>query len=434
MFKESNRIVLIDDNASDLEQLSKVFYDNGIGCRTFLYDSFYNTPLLGIKILFLDINLSGAQSDQQRNSTLRDAIIHYVHEENGPFVLVLWTNNTQWIDSFKVYVNRSVDADLYKRFPYYFTNIDKNEFYDKQKDLEEKIKSIFNNSVVSTLFDFEESLSLSASKTISQIISIIPKGESWGDDKEFYENLQKVFSTIAVQTAGYNKAKENPDRAIKEAIIPILANAFVQEEHTIWGEVLNNLKFSTNKSEIFFPKSFNEARLNSIFHINDNVANNYDRGAVCPLLFDLKKTTAFNDKFGFDFKDWFSCSFPDVTKEERDQSQLVCVEFSAACDYSQNKRRTNKYLLGELLPVSSLEKMEKSQRKGDFLLLLPYKFDIQGKEQIIAFNLNFTFTIDPSAITQTLGEPLFCFKKEMMDLIGSKYADHISRIGITTFR
>ena len=34
MFKESNRIILIDDNTSDLEQLSKVFHDNGIGCRT----------------------------------------------------------------------------------------------------------------------------------------------------------------------------------------------------------------------------------------------------------------------------------------------------------------------------------------------------------------------------------------------------------------
>ena len=101
MFKESNRIILIDDNTSDLEQLSKVFHDNGIGCRTFHYDSFYDTPLKGIKILFLDINLNGAQSDQQRNSTLRDALIHYVHEDNGPFVLVLWTNNAQWIDSFK---------------------------------------------------------------------------------------------------------------------------------------------------------------------------------------------------------------------------------------------------------------------------------------------------------------------------------------------
>ena len=433
MFKESNRIVLIDDNTRDLEQLSKVFYDNGIGCKTLRYDSFYNNPLKGIKILFLDINLNGAQSDQQRNSTLRDAIIHYVHEDNGPFVLVLWTNNIQWIDNFKVFVNRSVDADLFKRFPYYLTCIDKNEFYDKQKKLEEKIKNIFNKSIVSTLLDFEESLSLSASKTISQIISIIPKGESWGDDTVFHNNLQKVFSTIAVQTAGYTNAKDNPDRAIKEAIIPILANAFIQEEQVVWGEVLNDLQLSTKQKDIAFPEGFNEARLNSIFHIDNNISNKNDRGAVYPLLFDLK-TTAFYDKFGFDFKDWFSCSFPDVTKEERDQSQLVCVEFSAACDYSQNKRRTNKYLLGELLPVSSLEKIEESQKKGDFLLLLPYKFEIKGKEQIIAFNLNFTFTIDPSAITHTLGKPLFCFKKEMMDLIGSKYANHISRIGITSFR
>lgn len=432
MFKESNRIILIDDNTSDLEQLSKVFHDNGIGCRTFSYDSFYDNPLKGIKILFLDINLNGAQSDQQRNSTLRDAIIHYVHEDNGPFVLVLWTNNTQWIDSFKDYANRNVDTDLFKRFPYYLTNIDKNEFYDNQKNLEEKIKSIFNNTIVSTLFDFEESLSNSVSKTISQIINIIPKGESWGDDKTFHDNLQKVFSTIAVQAAGYNNAKDNPDRAIKEAVIPILANDFVQDNHAVWGGVLKDLKTSTNQKGISFPKDFNEAQLNSIFHINNSFANKTDRGAVCPILFDLN-TSAFRDKFGYDFKDWFSCTFPNVTKDLRTQSQLVCVEFSAACDYSQNKRRTNKYLLGEIMPSSSLEKIEESENKGDYLLLLPYKFEINDKEKIIAFNLNFTFTVDPSAIKHTLGEPLFCFKKEIMDLIGSKYADHISRIGITYF-
>lgn len=434
MFKESNRIVLIDDSTSDLEQLSKVFYDNGIGCRTFRYDSFYNEPLKGIKILFIDINLNGVQSDQQRNSTLRDAIIHYVHEDNGPFVLVLWTNNTQWIDSFKEYVNRSVDADLFKRFPYYLTCIDKNEFYDKQKNLEEKIKSIFNNPIVATLFDFEESLSISASKTISQIISVIPKGESWGNDEVFHNNLQKVFSSIAVQTAGYTNAKDNPDRAIKEAIIPILANAFIQEEQVVWGDVLNDLQLSTEQKDITFPEGFNEAKLNSIFHINDNISNKKnDRGAVCPLLFDLN-TTAFHDKFGYDYSDWFSFSFPNITEEERLQSQLVCVEYSAACDYSQNKRRTNKYLLGEVMPSSSLKKIEKSKNKGDYLLLLPYKFEINDEEKIIAFNLNFTFTVDPSAIKHTLGEPLFCFKKEIMDLIGNKYANHISRIGITSFR
>lgn len=433
MFKESNRIILIDDNTSDLEQLSKVFHDNGIGCRTFHYDSFYDTPLKGIKILFLDINLNGAQSDQQRNSTLRDALIHYVHEDNGPFVLVLWTNNTQWIDSFKDYANRSVDADLFKRFPYYLTNIDKNEFYDNQKNLEEKIKSIFNNTIVSTLFDFEESLSNSASKTISQIINIIPKGESWGDDKTFHDNLQKVFSTIAVQAAGYNNAKDNPDRAIKEAVIPILANDFVQDNHVVWGGVLKDLKSSTKQNDISFPKDFNEAQLNSLFHINNSFVNKTDRGSVCPILFDLN-TSAFKDKFGYDFIDWFSCTFPNVTKDQRTQSQLVCVEFSAACDYSQNKRRTNKYLLGEIMPSSSLERIEESKNKGDYLLLLPYKFEINDEEKIIAFNLNFTFTVDPSAIQYTLGEPLFCFKKEIMDLIGNKYANHISRIGITSFR
>jgi len=66
--------------------------------------------------------------------------------------------------------------------------------------------------------------------------------------------------------------------------------------------------------------------------------------------------------------------------------------------------------------------------------MLPYKFEIDGSEKIIAFNLNFSYTICNSEISQVIGDPIFCFKKEMMDMIGNQYANHISRIGITTFR
>lgn len=433
MFKKSNKIILIDDNKEDLEQLSKVFFENGIGCRTFQYNAFYQEPLQGVRFLFLDINLNSSQSEQQRNSTLKDTIVNYIHEKNGPFVLVLWTNNTEWINSFKNYINREHDSnnDFFKRSPYYLTSIDKKDFYDKQKDLECKVKDIFDNPIISALFAFEDSLSTSVSKTISKIIDTIPRGDIWGDNNMFQENLKKVFSTIAVQTLGYHYAKENPDIAIKEAMIPIFANTFVHEQQKLWDMVLTDLKSSQKPKEIIFPKDFNIAKLNNIFHIDDQCTDNRERGAVCKL--DLT-TEDFSNKFGYDYNYWFEHTFPGVTNEEMENSILICVEFSAACDYSQQKARTNKYLLGEILPVSTLEKIKNNKTKGDFLFIIPYEFEIEEETKIVGFNLNFTFTIFPSAIQSTLGKPLFCFKKEMMDMISNQYANHISRIGITSFR
>lgn len=431
---ESNRIVMIDDNLDDLDLLSQVFIDNGIGCKTFQYDAFYNQPLKGIRFLFLDINLNGAQSDQDRNSVVRDALIHYLHADNGPFVLIFWTNNIDWIDNFKDFINRSIDDEIKNRNPFFLTYIDKNDFYDRADDLKDKVKSIFENPIVSALFDFEEIMSTSIHKAMSQIIDIIPKGAQWGDNETFDTNAQKVFSSIAIQTLGYKNAKENPDAAIKEAMVPIFNHAFMNDSELLWKNVLQNLQESTRQSDISFPDDFNVAKLNLIFHMSNNNVSRDTRGAICPVLLDLADNGEFFNKFGYNYSEWFSYSFPNVTPEERILSQLICVEFSAACDHSQRKKRTNKYLLGAILPVSAFDKLNNNKSKGDYILLLPSKFEINQEYKAIALNLNFSFTVDVSLQEQTLGIPLFCLKKEIMDMIGNLYANHISRIGITSFK
>ena len=411
-------------------QLSQVFYNNGIGCKAFLYDYDYDRPLIGVRIAFFDVNLNGAKTDAERSAFLKDAIIKYIHEENGPYVLVLWTSNKDWIDSFFSYVNRDISDDLKKRSPFYITNIDKSEFYDPEKKIDDKLTEIFKSPIISLLFDYENIMSKSIQHTISKLIDIIPRDNTWGHDNNFEENCQKTLSTIAVQTVGYKAAKMNPDRAIKEALIPMFSNTFINNNQSIWKDNLNSLTTSTKASDVVFPNNFKESKLNSLFHMEcERPICRNDRGAVCPVLMDI-----FKDRFGCSFNEWYSFSFPKVTKEEKNNSQLICVEFSAICDYSWNKRRTNKYLLGCILPISAQEKIEGNEKKGDYLLLLPYKFEIGDSERIIAFNLNFSFTINSSLISKTISEPIFCLKKEMMDYIGNKYANHISRIGITSFK
>lgn len=432
MFSTSNKIIMIDDSEKDLHDLSAIFSNKGIGCRTFIYDSFYSEPLKGVRVLFIDINLNGGKSDQERNAILQDALIRYVHEDNGPFVLVLWTNHVEWIANFKEYINRGLNTDIAKRWPYYITHIDKAEFYNPENSLEDKVRQIFDTPIVSMLSDFEETMSSSIDRTISQILSIIPHDTLWGEDEVFTVNAQKIFSTIAIQTVGYNFAKENPDKAIRESMIPVFCNSFLNHENNIWNNNLSLLRDSRNQDEVCFPEGFNEAKLNNIFNIDFRHEGKIeDRGAVCPI---LDTNDLFQDKFNCKYCDWFNHTFPGLTKNERNESILIGVEFSAACDFSQKKKRTNKYLLGAILPMSTLQKIQESKNKGDYLLILPYKFDIDGSDMFIAFNLNYSFTLPQSLKNKILGLPKFCFKKEMMDMIGNKYANHISRIGITTFR
>ena len=53
------------------------------------------------------------------------------------------------------------------------------------------------------------------------------------------------------------------------------------------------------------------------------------------------------------------------------------------------------------------------------------------KPLFIAFDFNYVLVDYEPSIIESM---LFGFKKEMMDMIGNQYANHISRIGITSFK
>ena len=102
------------------------------------------------------------------------------------------------------------------------------------------------------------------------------------------------------------------------------------------------------------------------------------------------------------------------------------MEFSASCDLSQDKKRTEKYLLGIIIDAKY-----EIHPAGEYTLILP-PFEYSGQDILIGLNLNYNF-ID-NAKFASMDNPIFIIRKEMMDMIGNKYASHISRIGITSFQ
>lgn len=60
---------------------------------------------------------------------------------------------------------------------------------------------------------------------------------------------------------------------------------------------------------------------------------------------------------------------------------------------------------------------------------IPY-FYYKDKEHSLYLNLNYVFS---NSDLEFIGEPRFILKKELVDMIGNRYANHVSRIGITSF-
>lgn len=430
---ENNRIIIVDDNIDHLKQLRKIFYDHGIGCKGFLYDGFTFPlkPLQGVRFAFFDIHLNQAGDI---NSTLKDAISNYIHIDNGPYILIFWSSHTDNIDEFIRFVNRENDDFKNKLKPICLTSIDKADFLDPQKDLEGKVDSIISTDLAKCIIRFDESVLIAAQQTLNRIFSIIPFPDEWGKSSNFNTICRDVFSKIAETTYGLTHAQDCPDMAIKEAIVPIFKHILLHNEDSYWSEYLTPLQNAHKSNDLKFPNSFSIEKLNSILHIDDyNLEKKtiFDRGAVCPFETEGFENN-FSEFFGITYNEWFAVTFPGVKRTMRECTIPIAVEFSAACDYSQNKKRTNKYVLGALFPAD-LKNQIKQERKGEFVFLLPFNFEFADKPNSIGLNFNYTFTITQER-NPLGGSPIFLLTKELMDTIGHRYASHVSRIGFTSFR
>ena len=420
MFIESNRIIIVDNSQDDLNKIAREFNLKGIGCRTILYDgvTFPEEPYTDVRIAFFDVNLGQAFSDTEKYAILENAISSYISQENGPFVLIFWTNHAQWKDGFIDYVNRDPDSENIVRDkikPYYISVIDKTSISERNP-LGNMLKEQLDNQLVELCLNFEEQLKVASDRTFSNLLSMVPIGEEWGRPNLFENELKKMFALIAISSWGMQNAKGNPDSAINDAILPVVEYSLPQNR--IWRNFIIEYLMSLQSSkDIQLTDKSIPLKLNKFFLVDEKNVNIKSRGAVVKL-----KPELFERYVGVDYPTWIKNEFGESPNLQ--QAFPLAVEISAACDFSQNKRRVYKYLMG----IGCHHKLPNINKKN---IIIAETFIFDNQPLYIAFDFNYVLADYEPSIIETM---LFGFKKEMMDMIGNQYANHISRIGITSFR
>jgi len=441
MLKQQNKIIIVDDNETQLMDLAKVFLDSGVACKTIEYNQFYNNPLNNIRIAFFDINLTSTSIDLTQtnfdyvtDSTLRDvfnklviALQSCIDINNGPFALIFWSSNTKVIENFISYINDPARKISLAK-PFIIKGINKESFIGVENIKQEIVRIFESEPTIKLLLEFESNVQDTTSQTLNEIYNLIPNNSNWGDNQDFMDNFDKIFSKIAIASLGYDHAKENPDKAIYEALMPLVSNNVINSiDSDLWKNILVTLSKSRKNAQPEYPKDFKSSTLNSIFHIYLN--RNKDlksRGIIIEINIDQK----FTNLFSIPFNDWYSRLLPGLNKDKRKDSILIAIEISSSCDYSQLKPRTHKYLLGVM--VKSIHKEFLNNEKiPQSLFILDGNYNILEDEYFICFNLNYAFSVVDNHEIFVKG--LFSFKKEITDMIGNRYANHVSRIGITSF-
>lgn len=444
MFKVSNKIIIVDDIQEQLDTLTKAFLDNGIGCRPFLYENTYNKPLLNIRIAFFDLNIGEKtvndagktpEEIEKLNSAVYNdlaiALNQYISKGNGPFALIFWTRNKKIVDGFIKYTQNPDRGFSDTPSPIFIDCIDKDEV--NKDNLPIKLLEVINKEEIKFLFNFETKANEAAEKTINKLYEIIPKDKKWGENNILFDNLGKILSKIAASTLGFEHSKENPNKAVYEGLLPILNSELINSDSEVnWEMILAPLY----TGKIISPDDIIQRKVNSVFHIESSNLTKDTRGSVMEIdKTDLGHINSLNiEEINFWFGKLLSIKGgrEDLKAEIINKTKLIAIELSAACDYSNKKPRINKYILGALTPVINIEKdINQKGRIESSYHLGGCDFNLGDKNFQIWLNLNFVFGVrsdDPR-----LGESLFIMKKEIMDMLGNKYASHVSRIGITTF-
>lgn len=450
MLTEKNKIIIVDNEEDELYRLGKVFLKFGLGCKTILYDMTDEYQFNHVRIAFFDINLTLSKellSEQEINeiiqnhsqvfNDLANAINQYIAITNGPYALIFWTKNKILVDAFIEYVK---ERELQIAHPILIGILDKTKYNDDNLDeLIYDLSDLINsNEQIKFLFELEEACRKAGEKTLNRIYEISPKDTIFGESTILFNNLDSIFSKIAVSALGFEHAKENPKKGVYEGLAPILNYEFLNQESLInWNIVTNKLLQAKRDSDISIEEPLVQPQINSLYHIESTLENLQNlqttRGAV--FLLD-KNNQDLLQSFGiYNIDTCFNNLIPikdrATRKALRNSANLIAIEISAACDYSNKKPRINKYILGCIIDdFDTKEYLDKMRRSESSYHLGGCSFYLEDKSIQIWLNLNFVFSAqsnDPRLLS-----PIFILKKEIMDMLGNKYANHISRIGITS--
>lgn len=431
MLEENNSIIIVDDDPNDVEKIASVFLNYGIGCRTFVYDSVegIDKPLENVKLAFFDICLATSGNDTEQFTILCDALKSYVSCNNKAFVLVFWTSKPDFIESIKTFINDRGMVSVPK--PIAIKCIDKSKFIGKQEALIQTLSDLMSDSIVRCLFSFESELKNAANQSLYDVLKFIEFPDCWGHNEQYIANIKKVFARIATETFGAQRGKQDPDLAIKEAFAPLFHHYLCNNDDKVWKNLFGDMKIDKVKE---FPDTTIVAKLNTLFHIDTSEKEIDSRGSVrCIEREDRDFAESFKSQIGHTPNEWLHSVLFKNSKINGDALEIVALEYSAACDYSNGKKRTHRYMFGAIIPVEVAAQLEKVNL-GDAICYVPFKFIYKEKECILLLHFNYSINEEESCPVKLLGNRLFSLKSEVMNWICDRNANHISRIGITSFR
>lgn len=443
-------VVVIDDVFDEVKNLLKILNKNGTALNYFSgtdLDELPSEPLKGVRLLFLDFVLGTVgQQDKTQISTLIGVVKRVLSSDNGPCIIVAWTQHPELLKSFKQEIMK--DDNFPK--PVVIVDMEKTECVNNAEKIDKKIKENFNDTHILELLLHWEHQGKEALRDVLKMLSDISKpsttvGKSFDEySSEWNSGLERHIYKIAETSLG--KKNINADRQLLIAAQLALTNPFhdyieagIKRNTRELGRLTQNIikhkhdysdeeKAHMNTSFLLITKDPDkEIQPGNIYKYSDVFEQMNCEKKDCY----YNRIILSNEEIAQEFFSGKLAGYGDKEKLLRGV-EPVLVEITPVCDYTQQDLKNAKLVLGILWPKDFGEQLSVNSKthKPDYgykSLLIKYN----GEIYYLTFNARYIFNVSLHIFESI--HPILKARKEFLVDIQHWFSRHISRPGKTEF-
>ena len=343
------KIAIVDNKHQEVEIVEQLLAKHGASYVFYDYNKLIADSeiyrISGIRLLFLDIRLEeGNEEPKNMYSVLASTVETIVGTNNGPYIIVLWTNEYQQKDEVKNYLFERLHDDETTK-PTYICALDKKDFSSNPDLLFEKIKEEMDHNRPLEFLSFVEGMTMDIPNSLSNML--LQSAKSGEDIKSINKLLMLLASVESTEGIDEVRATKNIlyviSELVKDRYMEIVSNDDFIKKVSEYIDIIPN--FDPNNVQVDL-----RARINTAFNVNLYGAET-DR-----ISGKVYKTNQIDDISAFD-----KSTFGKIGKQTRINNrvdihhELVKVDITPGCDYAQDKAMVSTYVYGYLIYIDKVD-------------------------------------------------------------------------------
>lgn len=467
----NGRIIIVDDKIEQVQPLMNYFSKSKIPF-TYFDGKFENFPDEGfddIRLLFLDINLSGDTIPSHQDfRALQPVVDKLISKVSHPYLLVLWTRDPNVFDNFKIEFFQN--SPLKEKSPIDILTLEKSNFFSYSgevlegdiNDLEQELcKKLDNYPELQCILHWESIVH----KVTNEIASIFfPK---FGKYDIWSEETKKMFTQFSKASLG---------KYFSDADVPTRINSAFEVIHQVFMDELETQFYKADKKLVLdnsdpLPASNfminsrlliqNHRHLNSDYPGSVIALSNTNPRAFFANVIDLNQLKSVVSKDYESSREKDSEHFYNLDEKAQSKEcsqykkekinaylQQVQLRIDPLCDYVQKKIRHSKCVDGILIPEIAYDLIDK---RSEAIYLSPvFEYEEKNLALVIDFRtfqtkivekdfINLTNTTSDGKQAQAIelgvvsldeDKAIFRLRSALLADIQSKFARHANRQGL----